>query len=362
MNAIIRSCVVGVFAFSIAGCWSHSYPDSTSFIRPEPSPAELVHVFVDANGTFYPSGWDRYMERSQSWGADSLLNESNDDPPFRAAIEAGEREQVAQLREFGKTRGRIFVLVHGYNNTMQEAEAAFRLVEAKLAAGPADGIVRFYWDGLTGSGIGGGKIWFNAAGYSQLAGSRGLRRVFDSFAGKEIYVISHSRGASVVLSALGNPVYDPRFLADTEEVAESWGPGYENLTSPAPLSDNGNTYHILALAPAIDRIDFCDASEQPDEPGRYYCNRLRSLARVESFRYTVNSEDPVLNKFVGLSAGFNPTGLGTNPSTGQGLAHNYTQMKAYPLLPGQGFHGFSRYIASPAFDKMLEDAEIRASD
>jgi hypothetical protein len=355
----------GIWAICISllltGCWGHSFPDSNMFIRPVEetvSAAETVHVFVDANGTFYPSDWDSKMGKPRSWKADSLLNESADDSEFRRLIEKGEREQLAQLMQFGQDRQRIFILVHGYNNTQQEALGAFRMIEKRINARVDDGIIRFYWDGLTGQGIGGGKIWFNATGYSQLAGSRGLRRILDSFANKEIYLISHSRGASVILSAIGNPVYDPGFLAATKTVASTWGAEYRDLITPRPLADNGNTLHILALAPAVDRIDFCDVSEQPQNPGRIYCEKLRDLGTVSSFRYTVNPEDPVLNKFVGLSGGFNPTGLGINTSVGHELAENYPMLQSYPLPMGNKFHKFERYVESAAFTEMIDDAGL----
>lgn len=359
---LLRILSAAFMSVLVGACWGHSFPDpSTTFIRPSEeatSAAETVHVFVDPNGTFYPNGWENEMARPRSWKADSLLNESADDREFRRLIEDGERKQLAELAAFGKDRERIFILVHGYNNTQKEAVTAYRMIEERINARPNDGIVRFYWDGLTGSGIGGGKIWFNATGYSQLAGSRGLRRILDSFSGKEIYLISHSRGASVVLSALGNPVYDPGFLAETAKVASTWGPDYRNFAQPEPLEDKGNTFHILALAPAVDRIDFCDLSQQPQERGRFDCAKLRDLGPVSSFRYTVNPEDPVLNKFVGLSGGFNPTGLGINPAVGRRLGETYPLLKSYALPTGNDFHLFGRYVASEEFGDMLRDAGI----
>jgi hypothetical protein len=239
MGRIVSSFATGALLALLGGCWGHSFPNQgSSFIRPveqRAQPAETVQVFTDANGTFYPSAWESEMGRPRSWKADSLLNESNDDPGFRKMIEEGERAQLADLTEFARDKQRIFVLVHGYNNSMNEAEEAYRAVEAKLDTRPGDGVVRFFWDGLTGSGIGGGKIWFNATGYSQLAGSRGLRRILATFAGKEIYLIGHSRGTSVILSALGNPVYDPGFLAATHKVAAGWAPLTQTCFGPRPL-------------------------------------------------------------------------------------------------------------------------------
>lgn len=361
MKNVIAKALAAIVAVSLGGCWSHSYPTSNSFIRSgiqQAGHAETVQVFADANGTFYPSGWESHMGRPRSWRADSLLNESNDDPVFRKLIEEGERAQIAALAEFAKDKKRIFILVHGYNNRMDQAEEAYRLIEPQLDARPKDGIIRFFWDGLTGTGIGGGKIWFNASGYSQVAGSRGLRRVLDSFSGKQVYLIGHSRGTSVILSALGNPVYNPGFLADTHRVSATWGPAYAELLRPRPLQDRGNELHVIVMAPAVDRIDFCDAGQQPASGGRYECKVLRDFDQVRTFRYTVNGRDPVLDKFVGLSGGFNPTGLGLSQDVGRRLGERYGFMKAYRFEPSARFHEFTSYVEHPTFRTMLRDAGI----
>lgn len=361
MRRFYAAAVIGVSGVTVSGCWSHSFPSADSFIRPveqHAALAETVQIFADPNGTFYPSGWTSRMGRPRSWKADSLLNESNDDPAFRKLIEDGERRQLAELTAFAAPRRRIFVLVHGYNNTMKEAEGAYRLIEERLGTRSDDGIIRFFWDGLSGTGIGGGKIWFNASGYSQLVGSRGLRRVLSTFSGKQVYLIGHSRGASVILSAISNPVYDPSFLSDTKKVAATWGAGYSDFLTPMALPNLGNRINILALAPAIDRIDFCDASQQPATERRYACRIYKDLGQVVSFRYTVNARDPVLNKFVGLSAGFNPTGLGLRDEVGETLARRYAFMTPYRYIKPERFHAFSGYVKHPSFNAMLSDAGI----
>lgn len=231
--------------------------------------------------------------------------------------------------------------------------------QQRLPKNHSDGVVRFYWDGLTGSGFGGGNIWFNAAGYSQLAGSRGLRRILNEIAGKDVYLIGHSRGTSVILSALSNPVYDPKFLTDTQAVASSWGPEFKKFLQPDPLRERGNRIHIMVLAPAVDRIDFCDSSEQPREPKPFVCRQFRPLgSQVRSFQYTINARDPVLNKFVGLSAGFNPTGLGLRRDVGQELKLEYPMLRAYEFDPPVSDHRFGFYVGSSAFTRMLADAGL----
>jgi hypothetical protein len=356
----------------LGGCWTNSYPTTESFIRPAPADcapssqenclaSNEVHVFADANGTLYPSGWRSHPESRRIRQGKSLLNGSTRGSPLRRLIEVDEDRQLREIAQLGEAGGRIFILVHGYNNTAAEADKAYQLIEQRLNTGPTDQIIRFYWDGLTGSGIGGGRIWFYATGNSQLVGSRALRNILRQFSNKDIYLIGHSRGSSVILSALGNPIYDPGFLRETNALARSWGERYHSLMSPPPLAQQRNRIHILLAAPAIDRVDFCDARVQPTSGG-VYCrgDMLRPLGeQVKSFRYTVNAKDPVLNKFVGLGGSFNPTRLGLDETVGTELKRErYPIMQAYPMRPPRKEHAFTWYVQHPRFEEMLRDAGI----
>lgn len=364
MASIARAVVGSGMTLSLAACAANSFPLPTQrFVYPDADPAgaarrDTASVFVDANGSFYPNGWLPYAKAVRR--AHSLLGAGAPGSPLRALVDRDEARQLADIAAFGRDRKRIFILIHGFNNRPDEAEPAFEQVAAKLDLRPGDGIIRFYWDGLTGSGLGAGKIWFRAVGNSQLAGSRGLRGILDRFEGKTIYLISHSRGASVILSALGNPVYDTNFKADTERLAASWWTPRRRLTEPAPLRDHGNAIHLLMLAPAIGRIDTCDAAQQARIDAGAACRALRALGgQVKSWRYTVNTRDPVLNKFLGLRYEFNPTTLGTDPEVGRALKdERYALMTPYLLDPPMRKHGFPAYIADQTFDRMLADEGI----
>jgi hypothetical protein len=359
----------------LAGCYAHSFPSANTFIIPAAAdcsagalenclPPATAHVFVDANGTFYPSGWREYFGPRRRWPAGSLLNQlarRDANSQFREQVAEGEGLQLGQLHALGEGAERIFILVHGYNNTVAEADQAYRMIESRLDRKPTDRVVRFYWDGLTGSGAGPLKIWFNAVGNSQLAGTRGLRRVLNQFEGKKIYLIGHSRGTSVILSALSDPPYDPVFKANTEKLAEGWTGFNEKLFAPQSLAANGNEIHVIVLAPAVDRIDFC---RKERAEGGCPDNELRTLDashQVKSFRYSINRKDPILRKFVGLTGRFNPTGLGTDPGVGQSLGAKYDFLKAY-CVPPEAKHPFTWYVRQPVFAQMLKDAGIGRLD
>ncbi|MBB4837803.1 hypothetical protein HNP52_000854 [Sphingomonas kyeonggiensis] len=350
-------------AVLLGGCWSHAYPQRERFLAPadlDPAAARRAELFVDMNGTFYPDGWRSYADRGKL-KAGSLLDEALGKPGLDALIAREEARQLADIEAFARDKKRIFVLIHGFNSEIDDSEPPFDTIEAQLDLGPDDGVIRFNWDGLTGKLLGAGKIWFRATATSQLAGSRGLRRVLARIKGKQVYLISHSRGASVILSALGNPVYHRDFIARAREVSARWHGDYSALLTPPPLPDRGNRIHALMLAPAIGRIDFCDQGQQAAIVDKQPCGKLRDLGpQLASLRYTVNRGDPVLDKFIGLSGKLNPTDFGLKAEVGEAVRDEgrYCGMLGYGFREPEPFHAFRRYVRHEAFLAMLFDEGI----
>ena len=366
--AIMRPQVIAMLgAALLTGCAGHSFPLSNRFIVPEGA-SDTAEVFSDTNGTLYPSGWQSYFhprfDRKRPgegrWRAGNLLAQSELNPKFRSLIERDEVRQLNELRAFSNRHKRIFILVHGYNTSVAEAAIPYAMIEEHLDLKPGDGVIRFYWDGLIGKGAGAIKVWFKVASDSQLVGSRALRAVLSQISGRDVFIVAHSRGASVVISALGNPVYESGFFARLNRAARSWGKSYRTILAPRPLVDQSNRIHVLMLAPAIDRIDFCDSTQQPRNSKDFVCTKLRPLGgQVKSFDYTVNTDDPVLGKFIFSSHAFNPTGLGYSPIIGRELkGESYPIFREYLLEKPQSFHGFKDYAAQPIFLEMLRNIGI----
>jgi hypothetical protein len=354
-------------AVALTGCAGHSFPLSNHFIFPAPA-ADSAEVFADTNGTLYPAGWQSYFHPRRDkkrpgegkWIAGSLLAQSVYSRKFRTLIERDELRQLSEIKSFAGRHKRIFIFIHGYNASVEETMIPFSAIETHLDLKPGDGIIRFYWDGLIGKGAGAIKIWFKAANASQIVGSRALRGVLSQIEGREVYLIAHSRGASVVMSALGNPVYDSGFLTKAKRAAKIWGKPYRTMLSPKPLADHANSFHVLLLAPAIDRIDFCDVSQQPAKSKGFVCTKFRPLGnQVKSFDYTVNPSDPVLGKSIFSSQAFNPTGLGYDAKIGRELkAENYPTLRENLFEQPEGFHAFKDYAAHPVFLQMLRNVGI----
>jgi hypothetical protein len=94
----------------------------------------------------------------------------------------------------------LVILVHGCNNTYGEARRSYELARMLLPVKDV-AVLEVYWDGGAGDPV---ALWRHARRQSKWAGL-GLRRVLNRLdPATEVRVLSHSRGASVIVSALWN--------------------------------------------------------------------------------------------------------------------------------------------------------------
>lgn len=364
---MIRFISVICALLAAAACSSANVPVSTGFPGIVDRPPS-ARVFVDANGTFFPDAWRNRIEASRLDKFGSLLGAAS--PHERAWLSAEEERQLKLLAAIIAGKNRVFVLVHGYNIGEADAALAFDLIERRIEFRPTDAVIRMHWDGRLGSGVGNGSIWFAAAGYSQMVGIRGLRRILNLASAQDVYLISHSRGASVVLSALGDPPFAPRFRRDTERL-DFAGESFFSL----PLEERGNRIQAILLAPAVGYPDFWDRSCEPREgakgtcmdppivqtPGSG-CPQYRTFTpQLQSIRYTTNAGDETLRKYVfNLRRYFNATDLGYDVKVGQRLAPCYAfQMKGYPIGDTHP-HAFTLYAQDPEVADMFKDVGVQA--
>lgn len=319
----------------LCSCANHNIPDTASpnvQIPPNTSVA-----FVDLNGNFYPENWRTEIGQYKRTSSLYLTAKKNNVSEVLANYET---KKLAEYRQNLLDKKRVFIFVHGYNNDAAKAKRNYNLLRTKIKIDAIeDGVIEFYWDGLVSKDpIGSGKIWFNATGYSQMAGEFGLRKILNEIHNSDIFIISHSRGASVVLSALSNPPYDPNFRTSTQNL----GIVVDNNT---PLAENGNSIVAVMLAPAVGDIDFKMADDT---------NSYRSFSsQLKKVHITVNRNDPALKKFIGLGNKFNPTTLGFDRSDYDRLNSKY-EFFTFDSFDGQNNHSFDVYLNNPKFQKMVE--------
>jgi len=312
----------------LAGCYTRNMPvpdQALPLVEAEPPTAR---VFVDAEGTLFPERWrPSRLGPLNVWNAGTLLGEAERRPGLRALLASARR----------------------------------------IAFEPGDALILFHWDGFDGR-LPGAQLhfWQAASTNSQMAGTRGLRPILDLIGpGQQAVLISHSRGGTVILSALSNPRYSRGFVSRTGRLPYGRA---ERLLDPPPLLPGPRNIHAVMMGPAMGRLDFVLADCPPGanrsgRGARRRCDEVRAFPRLASLDYTVNPCDEVLNKYVGLSGTFNPTDFGLIASVGRRLepelAAQGVAMRAHRVVPHD--HIFPLYAADPIFTAMMAGLGVTAS-
>lgn len=349
-----------VIASLISGCAIHNTPDTLeteNYINPNSISNEEINAFVDQNGTFYPNEWEEKYGtpcKINCWRKHySLIANANSKGKDSIQYLATEEDRIiGNFENKLNASDRIFILVHGYNNDASLSKRNYARIKEIIELKESDAVIEFFWDGLISksSVAGDAKIWFKATGYSQLAGAEGLRDILNSVSNKEIFIITHSRGASVALSSLSNPPYGKGFAEETLETH------LIDVSESKPLENKNNKIKLLMLAPAVGDVDFKKPSYyQGDTSYRSFSNQLVSIS------YTVNPNDSILKKILGwpnVAEKFNPTDLGYSLKSGDPIKSYYGNVKSYDFSETDS-HNFIEYLGNSNFILMLSEAGVK---
>lgn len=338
------------FIFLSSCAIQHNFPHSTS--PNKTVPPQTTIAFVDQNGSFYPDGWRKIYGKPPANGRKNAFSLS------KIAAEKGiennlhdfENSYLTKLGKHLNTKKRVIILVHGYNAEEQEITEDYERIQHKLDLNSSDEVVQFYWDGLyTRNLFSGMKIWFDASDYSQYAGKFGLRKILNTLSKKDVYIISHSRGASVVLSAISSAALDSVKMADV--VAHHY---IDSAKSNNILYNRNNKITFIALAPAIGKANFETKAIE-----KFSAGRIVFTPQLKVMHITTNGNDLMLKKVMGaLSDKLVPTDLGFKPDYFGELSRAYPFMKRSDFS-GQKSHEFTRYIQNPKFDQLLEIYKLK---
>jgi hypothetical protein len=348
---------IGILAIVLtcAAC-AHNLPD-------EPVPnyihdSSLAQTFVDVNGTFYPPQWsdNSVIGRDAVKRQHSLFAATRTNPKSRDLIQRAEARWLGDLSQSAQQKRRVFIFLVGFNTNQAKSTPDLEAMRKAIAMTPEDLTIRFYWDGHNAKVyVDTAGIWFMGSGSSQVVGQRALRRVINAMGDRDIFIVSYSRGASVVLSALSDPGYSPTFRARTTQL-DYLEPKGDDFFRPKPLGLSGDI-RVLMLAPAIGEPDF----RAPEQFNHQWVFR-EFPERLVSIRYTINPRDYVLNKIgIGLADNFNDTSLGAFQEAGSRVDCHYRFLQGYPVEGRRVGHGVPDYLEDPAFLKMLHDSGLRAS-
>lgn len=335
-----------VVAIVLTACSAmHNVPTSqvpNNFINPN-----ITSAYVDQNGNFYPNQWQKKYGNppANATRKEYSLMKIATENGFEQDLTKFENSQLKAFAERVKNKKRIIIFVHGINNDYMQSLTNYNKARTYMDLNAQkDEVVNFYWDGLkTTSLFGAAKVWVSATTNSKLAGEYGLRRILNSISNKEIYIISHSRGAAVVLSAIANPALKPtekRIVAEYHHV---------EIEDAKPLSENGNKIYSIMLAPAIGIKDF----QNDDGQFKVFSPQLKMI------HSTINNTDFILGKGKTglLSSSFTSTDFGYDGDTHAEIAEHYNLCEATDFT-GQKSHDFKDYITNPKFKEILKKFKL----
>lgn len=340
MKKILSYFILSIVITSCAA--THNAPKSVNpNVKENPN---IFYSFVDQNGNFYPNNWKK------TYGTPPPNAKKNEYSLMKIATKKGkekeltlsEKDFLSNIEKSVVNKKRVILFIHGFNSSAKKSTENYELARSLMNINSkSDEIIQFYWDGLTSQYLlGGAKIWFNASNFSQMAGEFGLRRILNVIKNKEIYIISHSRGASVVVSALGSPVIPESRKVETLENHNV------NIDASTNLKENNNKITCIMLAPAIGVTDFY--SENTEEEFCSFSNQ------VQNIHITINNTDPLLKKYIApLSKTLKPTDLGFKEDAFNQLCTHYTLFSKTDFT-GQKSHDFNEYLINPQFKEILK--------
>lgn len=305
----------------------------------------IWYSFVDQNGNFYPNQWRKTFgnppnnAKNNEYSLLKIATEQN----IESQLIKDEQAILDNIQRDANKKKRVIIFVHGFNSTARKSTQNYELARKYININSKnDEIIQFYWDGLAAQSLlGGAKIWFDATNFSQMAGEFGLRRILNVIKNKEVYIISHSRGASVVVSALSSDPIPDNKKEQTKEVHNV------NFDSSKLLQENGNKITCIMLAPAIGANDFYKVNTEND-----FCEFSKQVKKIH---ITINNTDPLLKKYVGfLSKTLKPTDLGFKEDAYNTLCEHYVLFEKTDFT-GQKMHDFDSYIKNPKFKEVLKE-------
>ena len=243
----------------------------------------------------------------------------------------------------------LVVLIHGYNNSFCEAAKDFAELRARIRGidGNHDHLyLEVYWDGLYRGPYTAplpALYWYDSRAYSLIAGQVGLRRLLNDLRlrlpeNTAVRLITHSRGAGVVVGALADANYDPEIEVPAHE---------------SPRWQIDTDLGIALLAPAVDSTDII---------GHLSPEQFESDAKI---LVGFNAADPVLNKIIHRPEKFGATRLGVKTDDFCRTASFMNQVDP-DLFRALNFgeaieHGFGYYMKQQQLIPMLEALEIIGS-
>ena len=260
------------------------------------------------------------------------------------------RRLAARIRRVLQDRP-LMVLIHGINNTYGTARRSYKLARLQVEdrfRNRKFAYLEVYWDGYYGDPV---PVWGQAKSSSLRAGL-GLRRLLNRLDPRTpIRVLTHSRGAAVIASALWNFPMDSR-----HPEIDAYRAAQESVPTPDQLLD----VRVGMLVPAMGADAFDSYFDRTPGRGRPAVHDRIILG--------INEDDPAVGKGLLPSWTFGSTELGCNPALFDSAVK--------PVLKGAAslvdfsacdIHDFKEYLLRRPFEEsflplLLENGRTVASN
>lgn len=344
---------------ALTGCAGQHVRPSADYARAE---ARLVRVAYDQNGDTYPRSTDPvdWSSFEASW------YQSRFGGPFRlrdqyeqsggmdwSAVQAQAKQDVAnELNAALEDGDTLVVLIHGFNNTYEEAGEAYDLIHQRVTVDTNDIVfLEVFWDGLRLRSdkaldkAGYASFWPDALTYSNFAGHYGLRGLLNAVEREvDLRFVTHSRGIAVALSALADPTYDSDIVCPDERPCHGRTEGKQ----PPLANPRFRSVKIAAFAPAIGN-------------GHLNAELDNALASHPVMLLAgLNTRDFATSKSVVSSRFWGDTSLGSDP--GYVLEQQFQQRKHLDLRIGLFNHGSGHALESYFSEGNLTDCFFATID
>lgn len=285
----------------------------------------VLKLYADSCGNFFPDPAVRPLEKVA--GDVRHCFEGPFDPDQVV------NDYAARIRAYTDRGYQPLILIHGFNATFPEIYRSYKLVRRQMEHFYPDRkivYIELYWNGKYGHPF---AIWPEAQNNSKWAGLA-LRKLLNRIdPAVPVRVLTHSRGAAVICSALWNTD-----LRNTVDADRRYRDAQQAVTTPA--------FHDLRvgmLAPAIRAVEFESYGDRGEA----------SVTMHERFVLGLNPDDAALN--CGGFSWLMGVALGHSPDQFESLVSprlNRGRARAFAVdFSGSVEHGFEDYLLRDVFEE-----------